>query len=300
LIPYGSVEPAPKTLDALIAFADEAAVVFEGASHRWLGDDEEVPAAPAYRRMAQVLRVLRVIVQHEIEARPLTAVENRFLAQVADGMPASPYARLGAQTQSYDGWYYRMFASLRAARRPAAFVSDYYRATSTGLVAYVGADEPRLGVFVVDAGGEPRVAVGPVAHAYERQERSDERVSELDATPEAVASPWTKSYETAPLPLRYIDLTAEREPSAFVVTIHSDLWDLGRVQVEEVDVHDRTCSAAEVVLAAAPAPVHVVMPDAPCEREGGVTRLRLRRQGVVITEAASVRGPPPADALGAR
>jgi len=165
LIPYGYVEPAPQTLDALIGFAEEAAKVFATTTPP---ARERGRGRRAYVRMAGVLRVLRVIVQHEIEARPLTAAENRFLAQVVEGCRrVLQSARAGALRRL-------VLPNVREsqiARRPAAFVSDYYVATSTQTVAYVGAAETRLGVFVVDAGGEPRVRIGPVAHAYERHEQ---------------------------------------------------------------------------------------------------------------------------------
>jgi hypothetical protein len=155
-------------------------------------------------------------------------------------------------------------------------------------VSYVGADEPRLGVFVVDAGGEPRVVVGPVAHAYERHERGARLNDETDVKPEDLLSPWSTSYETPALPFNYVEARAEREPGSYVVKVQSDGRDLGRVQVEEVDVHDRTCGAAEVVLGGTGAPVHVTLPVVSCDRRDG-PRLRLRRQGVVISEAVRVQ-----------
>src|SRR5580704_12597352 len=67
---------------------------------------------------------------------------------------------------TYTGWYFDLFFNRQDdGMRAAEYIADYF--TSQEGVAYAGATAPRLGIFVVDAGGPPRAFAGPVAHAYE-------------------------------------------------------------------------------------------------------------------------------------
>jgi hypothetical protein len=66
----------------------------------------------------------------------------------------------------------------RKSSRTSAFVADYFTLTNAAKVKYLGADGPRLGVFVVDAGGEPRAMVGPVAKGYEAETAIEHRLDD--------------------------------------------------------------------------------------------------------------------------
>ena len=87
---------------------------------------------------------------------------------------------------TYTGWYFDLFFNRQEdGMRGAEYIADYF--TSQEGVAYVGATAPRLGVFVVDAGGAaarlrrsgrarlrgPR----PARRALHRRERANARPS---------------------------------------------------------------------------------------------------------------------------
>lgn len=153
-IPDGWVEPAPATYRALTAYAARGAALVTA-----LDPSQDTRAAQHFRRLGEVLAVLTRIAEHELAGKALTAAERRFLAMVAEIGPGT-----------YDGkprtagWYFELFEHPETARRPVSFVADY----ATGeVVSYLGVRGVRLGLFVVDAGGAPRVMVGPVASAAE-------------------------------------------------------------------------------------------------------------------------------------
>lgn len=52
--------------------------------------------------------------------------------------------------------------------------------TNEGRVAYVGAGQPRMGVFVVDANGPPRAMVGLVARGFESVGGIDKRLTDAE------------------------------------------------------------------------------------------------------------------------
>ena len=56
----------------------------------------------------------------------------------------------------WTGWYYDMFEDREiSATKNASFVADYFTLTNEGEVRYLGADTPRLGVFLVDSAASP-------------------------------------------------------------------------------------------------------------------------------------------------
>jgi hypothetical protein len=85
--------------------------------------------------------------------------------------------------------------------RRASLASDVATSTVHGVATHVGATQPRLGVFVVDTGGGPRVVVGPVARAFERLLPANGRMTDMDARqlrPPLAA--WEKSYLAPGMP----------------------------------------------------------------------------------------------------
>jgi hypothetical protein len=68
-------------------------------------------------------------------------------------------------------------------------------------VAYVGASAPRLGIFVIDAGGPPRAFVGPVARAYQAHGSLGARYTDESARTLAHRDePWAAGYTIAAAP----------------------------------------------------------------------------------------------------
>jgi hypothetical protein len=196
-----------------------------------------------------------------------------MVAEIVDGGCDVPPA--------YNGWYLAMFPSSADALRDPALVADFYTSTNLGLVAAVGARRPRIGLFVVDTGGGPRVMAGPVARGYEVVRNIDQRGDDPPAGKrERVREPWARSY-TAPAP-------AVPKIAAQTVTVgtghdgREELWLAVRavnrvaVTVELLDEH-RTRVGAATVPAGGGVRLLRVSTDRALPPGGGmVTGLRVR------------------------
>jgi len=232
-IPDGWVEPAPSTYDALIAYATRGE-----ATVRVLDAADTTGAGAYFARLARILGVLRTIQRHELEGRALTTSEKRFLAMVAE-IGAGDYNG----TPRTAGWYFDLYEHPSTARRPAAFIADY----ATGdVVSYLGVSGVRIGLFVVDVGGVPRVMAGPIAATYETatapiEARLDDQAStKLPDT--ARSATWNASHvlpTPVPLPLETtLDAVESKSPGGLdcVVTLRSKK-DLGNATIELLDHH---------------------------------------------------------------
>lgn len=228
-IPDGYVEPVPA---AYAALSDYAA--------RWaklatlLDPKGSTKIRAHFERVGQVLRTLQAIASAELSGRPLTTVERRWL-----GMVAELNVDLGVETTGhppmYTGWYFDLFFARQGdGMRGADYIADFY--TSQAGVAYVGATAPRLGVFVVDAGGPPRAFVGPVARAYEVQGPLGARyTNEVARTLPHRAEPWATAYTIAAPPApASLQLRYDAEARQLVLT--SDRA-LGLAALEALDHH---------------------------------------------------------------
>ena len=178
--------------------------------------------------------MLRAIVGDELAGRPLTMAERRWL-----GMVAELNVNLGVDTTGhppmYTGWYFDLFLDREAdGMRGADYIADYF--TSQEVVAYAGATAPRLGIFVVDAGGPPRAFVGPVARAYEVHGPLGARYD--DETARTLAQrdePWAAGYTiAAPPPPSSLQLRYDAEARQLVLS--SDRA-LGSATIKALDHH---------------------------------------------------------------
>jgi hypothetical protein len=187
-IPDAYVEPAPGVLDALVEYAARG----EHAFARF-GTDA-AGGVSYFRALAGTLRVLRAIVAEELSGRPLSAESRRWLSMAIEIDPGGT-----SRAPHYTGWYFDLFPGTRDALRDADFIASYH--TSTSWISYVGASAPRLGFFVVDRGGAPRVMVGPVARAYATRMPPARRLDDRAARALAVrADPWARSYAVGGAP----------------------------------------------------------------------------------------------------
>jgi hypothetical protein len=196
-IPDGYVEPKPKTLDALLAYAERGAQVA-----RALDPDNHTQAVAYFKNLHATLTVLRHIVQDELEGRPLSTAEKRWLSMVAEMTPGST-----GSAPTYTGFYFDMFRGRQnEALTSPAFIADYYTSSELGRIAYLGVTAPVMGVFVVDSGGGPRAFVGPVARSYEAQSPIDGRLSDQTADKADVhRAPWEdRTTAPAPAPVRLL------------------------------------------------------------------------------------------------
>jgi hypothetical protein len=231
-IPDGFVEPARATYGALIAYADRGARVT-----RELSPDGE----KYFLRLGRVLRVLQKISEHELLAEPLTTDEQRFLAMVTE----ISYGRRGGYSSgpSGSGWYFEMFSEAKEGLTDAAFVADYFASPSEGTAFYAGVSDVRMGLFVVDTGGPPRVMVGPVARAFQATGPFGNRYKDSDVPRIAAQDPWAQSYTVAQVAEPKLVLTARargdarQEHTGEIVFTATAAEDLPRVTIELTDHH---------------------------------------------------------------
>ncbi len=229
-IPDGWVEPLPAVYEGLVKYAQRGAAVMKE-----LDPGDELGAGAYFAELEKIARLLGVVARHELDGRALTLEEKRFLSMVVE---MSPGGTGGPPT--YTGWYFDLFRGRAAeALADAGFVADYYTSSWQEKVVYAGAAGPRMGVFVVDAGGPPRVMVGPVAHAYEVVGPLDRRYTDASvAKAEGKQEPWSASY-TAPAPLApALALAASFPPESKKISILVRARSpLSHVTIEALDHH---------------------------------------------------------------
>ena len=191
-IPDGYVEPALGTIERLMAYQNEEAVLTsKGPEHE------------------AVLSTLRGIIRTERAGLTLSEPQRRFLAMVSEYISVKQQGDSGGPPK-YTGWYFDMFTDRHhGALKYAGFIGDYFTHTNGGgQVNYLGASGVRLGVFLVDTNGEPRVMVGPVAKGYFatsslKEPRLNDAKAERAKTKEA---PW-QTYVA--LAMRAVDVPPE-------------------------------------------------------------------------------------------
>ncbi len=196
-IPDGYVEPALDTYVALADYAARGKAVFAA-----LDPADKTHGKTYFTRLERLLRVLVALAREELADRPLSGEAKRFLGDIVEMRESSAWDYNGSfPIATYDGWYLDLFPFQDVAFKEAAFIADYATFDTNGHqgIHYVGAKGPRLGVFVVDTGGPPRLMVGPVARAYQHTGALDHRLDDAGAASVAGASPWAASYTaTAP------------------------------------------------------------------------------------------------------
>lgn len=256
-IPDGYVEPAVEVFDALLAFARRARAV-------------DPAQAGYFARVEGVLATLRAIAVTERAGRPLSEAQRRWLGMVSEYIPSGGYGGSSGEPPKYTGWYFDLFPDREiGAEKSAAFVADYFTLTNAGVVRYLGAETPRLGVFVVDVGGPPRLMVGPVARGFEATSPIDHRLDDDHALrAPGRAAPWRRSYmiedDRPRLGLRDIQGCAEGG-SAYVV---EGAPTGAEVTLTLLDHHgDRLSAPARATVAGGTA-VLTFAPTGPNETEG--------------------------------
>ncbi len=194
-IPDGYVEPAPATYAALATYAKRA-----GAAMRSLDPRDRTGAVAYYKRLEKLMRVLVAISKEELANKPLSVETKRFLAMIVERRVATANGYGSSYPiATFDGWYLDLFPNIDTALEHTSFVADWatYDRDGERGIHYLGAKLPRLGVFVVDTGGKPRLMVGPVTRAFQHVAAMDQRLTDDDAIVVAGEEPWAKSY-TAP------------------------------------------------------------------------------------------------------
>jgi hypothetical protein len=264
-IPDAYVDPVPEVYAALVDYAERG-----DRAMRELDPKDVLQTRAYFARLARTLKVLRTIALDELAGRALTPDELRFLSMVAEYRPPGTG---GGPT--YTGWYFELFRDRTVdGLTDATFVADDYTSASKATVSYVGATAPRLGIFVVDTGGEPRVVVGPVARAFETTSPLDGRLTDADARdPKRATSrtdPWAASYTAAAPPAPPLAIAEAWEGK------NADRWSLrvastrklGPVTIELLD-HHRVPFAKTTATVGAGETRFRFSPNAPSEARGG-------------------------------
>ena len=189
-IPDGYVEPLPAVWDALLTHVRKLQAFAGG-----------------FVGLARVLSMLRDIAHREVSGRALSGAQRRWLGMVSEHVPNGGYGDT-SEPPKWTGWYFDMFEDREfGAGRSAAFVADYFTLTNLNQVKYLGADGPRLGVFIVDTGGVPRAMVGPVAKGYETESAVADRLDDQRALRDAhKIAPWRASFAVPESPAPQIGL----------------------------------------------------------------------------------------------
>ncbi len=197
-IPDGYVEPVPEVYDALARWAKHGEQVFAQ-----LDPKDATGGAKYFRRTGRLVGVLATIARHELANRPLTADEKRFLAMAVEMREAEAWGYNGSfPLPTYDGWYLDLFPNSDVAFHQASFIADYatHVTQTSQWVDYLGARGPRLGLFVVDVGGAPRLMAGPVAQAFAASGPVAHRFDDETADQAVAHAPWAASYTAAAPP----------------------------------------------------------------------------------------------------
>lgn len=190
-IPDAYVEPHLPVYEALLKYSERGRAMS--------GRDEA--SRDYFTKTSAVLRALITIVKHELEGRALTSDEARYLGMVTEYTPDGGYGGDSHGPPKRMGWYYDLFTDrTNLAEKGSDFIGEVATNAHTHYAFMLGAEAARLGVFVVDAGGEPRMMVGPVATGYEaRDGLTNPRWTDGDAWKKPHLADWAKSY-TAPAP----------------------------------------------------------------------------------------------------
>ena len=189
-IPDGYVEPAPAVYDSLITYAARGEAVLTQ-----LDPANRTGSAAYFRELQRTLKVLRGIAQAELLGLPLSEQQQRFLAMIAEMKPGN-----SGSGPTYTGWYFDLFRGRwEEALGDTAFVTDYFTSGQLGQVAYLGASQPHLALFVVDRGGPPRLMAGAVATAYSLVAPPPRLTDEEAAVHPKKVAPWATVY-TANVP----------------------------------------------------------------------------------------------------
>jgi hypothetical protein len=275
-IPDGWVEPLPGVYAGIASYAKRGA-----AALKELDPKDGLGTIAYFTQLETVAKVLGVIAKHELEGRALTEEEKRFLGMVVEMTPGGT-----GGPPMYTGWYFDVFRGrAEEALATASFIADYHTSSYLDKVVYAGATGPRMGVFVIDAGGVPRVMVGPVARAYELTGTTAKRFDdETGAASPDKRDPWAKGYTAEPPPEPALSLAAsiryDRRTVKMVMRVKAAL---PRVVIELIDHHG---VAIATTTRAIPAGGRVVLSMTPPRQAEGV-RVRV---GDYMTEG-STGGP---------
>jgi hypothetical protein len=236
------------TYDALVTYASRGV-----DASKMLGSATD---AKYFERLGAILAVLRRIASDELAGRALTDDEKRFLSMVVEMVPGST-----GGPPTFTGWYLEMFRNLEEALDGSDWVADVFTSAQTSEIDYVGARGPVMGVFVIDAGGAPRLAVGPIARAYgTKTSTNDKRLTDAAARKlTSFDAPWAASYTVAAPPTPSISARLSLTSGAYSVKSKDKL---AGVIVDSIDHHGKVIASVTLDVGPSPKSGHLkIAPD---------------------------------------
>ena len=229
-IPDAFVEPAPATYAGLIEYAHRGEQAMALLSAK--GDEVEY-----FQRLGKLLELLSAIGKRELDNRPLPDEAQRFLSMVVE---ATFGWRSTGSSPTFTGWYFDMFHTRDEALEGASFIADYYTSSEQSRAAYAGVKDVKLGVFVVDSAGGPRVVAGPVSDSFEAHETLP-RLDDAHVSSAKAEAPWAASYVVkgaAEPPLAVAAKKISKDGFRDTVTMRvTSTRALGRVTIDLLDHH---------------------------------------------------------------
>jgi hypothetical protein len=142
----------------------------------------------------------------------------------------------GPSIPHFDGWYYGLFGDPSDAHEPASFVADYFASVRMQTADYAGVSGVRMGLFVVDTGGEARVAVGPVTRAFQTKGPIAPRYADDDATRVRADDPWAASYTVSAAVTKPFVVRTVPSEERLVLEVTSSRY-LGPLEISLLDHH---------------------------------------------------------------
>jgi hypothetical protein len=235
------VDPVPDVYDALADYARR------GKALAAIGDPEgKLHVVSYFDRLARTLAVLSKIARYELAGQPIPPAAKHWLELVVE---LRPYGGTGGPP-SFTGWWFDLFRLRQEGLTPAALMIDTFTSSYEQKILYLGVRAPRMGIFVVDTGGPPRVMVGPVADTFSHVGPLTTRLTDADTYKVARSAPWEASYlapATPPPPLEvrgsYPAGSSEKAPKTLTFELRSTRA-LGPVTVEALDHHRSTYASS--------------------------------------------------------
>jgi uncharacterized protein DUF3160 len=276
-IPDAWVDPVPALYDALVEYAQR------GKGLVSLLDPVGAAKVGAYfDRLARTLRILSTIARWELTGKPLPKAMQRWLSLVVE---LRPYGGTGGPP-SFTGWWFDLFRLRQEGLEPASIVVDTFTSFDEEKILYLGALEPRMGIFVVDVGGPPRVVVGPVSRAFSYIGPLGKRLSDDDvARLPGAAGPWAASYTVAPRevpPLEVRGAYPVENGSDLPATISFEIRSnrpVGNVTLQAIDHH--RVAYASVTRAVGTAWTKITF-KYQARTDGAIDGLRVRAAGTQV------------------
>lgn len=202
--PDGYVEPYPAFYRKLRRFAESAIKLFSTVRLTSTNKNLKQYLAKASKtqltyfvEMAATMRMLEDISIGELNGKPLTKTQKKFLKSTFDHLGSIRFG--SASKPDYNGWYCRLYyertqrPSLWEPLKPMPTIADVHTDPQNHRVLEVGVGGPNLAIIAVNRGKDVAAYVGPVFSYYEFRHPVSNRLTDEE---------WTKMIKAGNQPAR--------------------------------------------------------------------------------------------------